>query len=156
PYLRTDGTRVQAAFGGTRTEFFDYNPLGGTYAPRHMSKDALTQNAAAQEFTLATSAGAKLVFNNFDASLATSQKGQLKSVTDPNGNTTSVTSLTADGKPQEVQRTSIVGGTTTTESYLYAYIASGTNAGKIDTITERRQIGAGSWTTVRTVTYTYH
>jgi len=49
-----------------------------------------------------------------------------------------------------------VGGTTTTESYLYAYIASGTNAGKIDTITERRQIGAGSWTTVRTVTYTYH
>src|SRR5262249_58945485 len=74
PYLRTDGTRVQAAFGGTQTEFFDYNPLGGTYAPRHMSKDALTQNAAAQEFTLATSAGAKLVFNNFDASLATSPK----------------------------------------------------------------------------------
>ncbi|MBO0697189.1 MAG: RHS repeat protein [Zavarzinella sp.] len=158
PYLRTDGTDVLVAVGGTDDIYFDgfVNGPFTSYTPRHASKDTLTQNTGNKEFTLVTSAGARLVFNNFDASLATYQKGQLKSVTDPDGNTTTVTSRTADGKPQEMQRTSTAGGTTTTESCLYAYVVSGTNAGKIESVTLRRQVGAGSWTTVRSVEYAYY
>jgi len=96
-----------------------------------------------------------MVYFDFDASLPAAQKGQAKSITDPQGNVTTVTSVNGDGKPLDVQRTSTTGGTTTTESYLYAYIASGTNAGKIESVTLRRQIGAGSWTTVRKSEYEY-
>src|SRR5262249_14222695 len=116
-YLRTDGTDVVVVAGALSGEYFDGS--FGSYTPRDYSKDTLTQNTGAKEFTYVTSDGSKLVFNNFDASLATYEKGQIKSVTDPEGNTTSVTSRTTDGKPTEMQRSTTIGGTTTTESYLY-------------------------------------
>jgi RHS repeat-associated protein len=155
PALRTDGTHLVVLRGGSAAEYFDGTT--GTITPRHMSQSTMTYNSGTGEYTLTSSGGARLVFNDFSASLPTYQKGQIKSVTDPNGNVTSISSRTTDGKPADIQRTSTAGGVTTTESYQYAYIASGTNAGKIDTITLRRQVGTGgSWTTVRTVTFTYH
>src|SRR5262245_34056195 len=151
PYLRTDGTDVLAATGGIASTYFDGS--GGTYAPRHMLKDTLTQNAGAKEYTLVTSAGAKLVFNNFDASLATYEKGQIKSITDPDGNVTTVTSRTAAGKPLEARRPA----GDVMESYLYADVASGTNAGKVASVTLRRSGDNGAnWTTVRTVENEYY
>ncbi len=153
-YLRTDNTDVAVIGASGRPLYFD--GFTSVYTARDYSKDTLTQNVGTKEFTLVTSGGSKLVFNNFDASLATYQKGQLKSVTDANGNVTSITSRTTDGKVSELQRTVTVGSTTTVESYLYTYLASGTNAGRTDTITLRRQVNSGSWTTVRTAEYTYH
>ena len=47
-------------------------------------------------------------------------------------------------------------GVTTTESFLFAYVASGTNVGKLASVTQRRQVGAGSWVTVRTVEFTQY
>jgi hypothetical protein len=75
---------------------------------------------------------------------------------DPAGNTISVTSWTTDGKPAEVQRSTTVNGTTTTESYLFTYISSGGNAGLLQNETLRRQVNGGSWTTVRQAVYTYY
>jgi hypothetical protein len=76
--------------------------------------------------------------------------------TDPNGNTISVTSYTS-GQVGEVQRSTTVGGTTYTESYLYSYLSSpDPNAGKVSSVVERRKFGSGSWTTVRQVQYAYY
>ncbi|HVK09801.1 MAG TPA: hypothetical protein VM597_13580, partial [Gemmataceae bacterium] len=118
PYLQTDGTDVVAVTGAGAAEYFDGS--GGSYAARAYSQDTLVEDTGTKEFTLVTSGGTKVVFHNFDSSFATPKKGQLKSVTDPDGNVTTVTSLTVSGQPQEVQRSVTVGGVTTTESYLYA------------------------------------
>jgi hypothetical protein len=72
-----------------------------------------------------------------------------ESLTDPAGNTTSVTSWTGD-KPAEVQRTNTTNGTTVTESYLYTYTGS-----LITNAMLRRQVNGGSWTTVRQTANTY-
>jgi hypothetical protein len=154
PYLRTDGTDVLAVTSCAAVEYFD-GSLGG-YAPRHLSQDSLTHNSGAGEFTLTTSAGARLVFNDFGAMLPAEQKGQIKSVTDPNGNVTTIASRDSNGKPLDIQRTSTTGGTTTTESFLYAYVSGGVNDGKIESVTLRRQVGSGSWTTIRKVEYAYY
>jgi RHS repeat-associated protein len=154
PYLRTDGTDVLAVTSCAAVEYFD-GSLGG-YAPRHLSQDSLTHNSGAGEFTLTTSAGARLVFNDFGAMLPAEQQGQVKSVTDPNGNVTSITSRDSNGKPLDIQRTSTTGGTTTTESFLYAYVSGGVNDGKVESVTLRRQVGSGSWTTIRKVEYAYY
>jgi RHS repeat-associated protein len=69
---------------------------------------------------------------------------------------TEVVAETTDGRISEVQRSASSGGTTVTESYLFAFVASGDNAGLISGITQRRKVGAGSWSAVRSVEYTYH
>jgi hypothetical protein len=100
------------------------------------------------EFTLTDTTGSQLIFDG--------QSGGLKALTDAAGNLTDV-SYTMDGKPEEVQRSITVGGVTTTESYLYAYIETqGDNEGKLESVTLQRQVGSGSWTTVREVQYTYY
>ncbi len=79
----------------------------------------------------------------------------LKSSTDPKGNSTTVTTG-ADGKVTEQTTSSTVGSTTINESYLSTYYSSGDNAGRLQNMTLRRQIGSGSWTTVRQTVYTYY
>jgi RHS repeat-associated protein len=153
PSLQTDGSTVLLR-AGTGAAYFDGS--FGSYTPRDHSQDTLTENTTTKEFTLVTPTGAKVVFNNFDASLGTYQKGQVKSITDPNGNTLTVTSRDGSGRPLDLQRTSTTGGVTTTESFQLAYVASGTNAGRLASITLRRQVGAGSWATVRKVEYTQY
>src|SRR5205823_1277949 len=61
-----------------------------------------------------------------------------------------------DGKPAELQRSTTVSGVTTTESLLFSYVASGTNAGLGSNVTLRRQVNGGTWTVVRQVDYTYY
>src|SRR5262249_20798866 len=112
PSLQTDGSAVALRTGG-RAEYFDGGLMG--YTPSNYSQDALTEDTGNREFSLVTDTGAKIVFNNFDSSLPTYQKGQVKSMTDPAGNTITVTSRTTDGKPLDLQRTSTTGGVTTTE-----------------------------------------
>src|SRR5205823_9042172 len=93
-------------------------------------------------------------FYDFTASQV-NERGQFKSYTDPKGNTTSVVSLTADGKTAESQRTDSNSGVT--ESYLYTYLASpDPNAGLLANVTLRRQVNGGSWTSVRQVAYDYY
>ena len=154
PALETDGADILLLSGGTDAEYFDGS--GGSYTPRHYSQNSLTYDAMTGEYTFISSAGSKLVFSDFSTLLPVYQRGAMNSVTDPNGNVTTITSRTTDGKPEDIQRTSTVAGTTTTESFLFAYITSGTNTGKISNVTLRRQVGAGSWTTIRKVEYDYY
>ncbi len=169
PFLKSDGTDVAAVTAGTQAEIFD--GAGGTYTPRHFSTDTLTYAAGTSgsgfpgmpgyipptlgTFTLVTSAGAALLFNDFDTGRMAAERGQVRTLTDPNGNATTVASRLASGQPSEVTRTGTVDGVTVTESYLYSYSLVG-SVTKVDGVTLRRKVGAGSWTTVRTAEYTYH
>jgi RHS repeat-associated protein len=153
--LQVNGMNTLAVVSsGTDARFYDL--VNGSYQARFFVLDQLTYNSANQEFVLTDTAGNQIRFSDFSAGLPVNQQGQFKSFTDPDGNVTSVTSRTADGKPTEVQRTAGSGSTAVTESYLYTYIASGTNAGLLQNVTLRRQVGGGSWSTVRQVNYAYY
>ena len=47
-------------------------------------------------------------------------------------------------------------GSTTTESFHFDYLATGSNAGRLQYVTLRRQVGNGPWTNVRRAAYTYY
>jgi hypothetical protein len=153
PYLRQQGNVVAAVSNGTTARLFD--PLsGGGYQARHFSQELLSY--ANNEFTLTDTAGNKLRYYDFSASLPQRQRGKLKSLTDPAGNVTSVTGWDSAGRPLEVQRSWTAGSVTTTESFLYAYVASGTNEGKLQSVTQRHQTGGGPWSVVRVAEYAYY
>src|SRR5262249_55432556 len=62
----------------------------------------------------------KIIFGDF----SNAHPGLLVSFTDPDGNVTAVTSYTSSTQIGEVQRSSTVGSTTITESYVYSYLTS--------------------------------
>src|SRR5262249_45904205 len=103
PYLVKDNANVVAlGTNGTTARYFD--PGGATNGPRSSPQEPLTYTPGAGEYPLTDEAGNRLKFYDFNASLPAAQRGQLKSFTDPDGNTTSTTSWNGDGKPTEVQR----------------------------------------------------
>ncbi len=156
PYMQSwnNGNTVVVITNGVNAREFDAN--GGNWVEHFYLQDKLTYNSTAHEFTLTDTTGNQIKFSDFSTSLPANQQGQLKSLTDRDGNVTQVTSRTTDGKPAEIQRSTTVNGTTYTESYLYSYISSGTNAGLMQNVTLRRQVNGGSWTTIRQVAYTYY
>ena len=151
PYLVTDaGTGVVSVVldGITAVQF---SPTGGGgYTSLYFTTLQLRHDSAAAEFVLTDADGTASRFWNFSA--AGAKPGRLKQQTDPYGNTTTVTTWTAAGRPGEVQRSGTDAGATVTESYLYAY---GTG-GRLDSVTLRRQVGVGAWATVRKVDYAYY
>src|SRR5262249_2487552 len=154
PYLvAANGTNtIAAVLASGAALYFDYS--GGSYVARYFAKETLTTNST--DFILTDTTGAQTNFWNFASTVAANKRGLFKSYTDQDGNTTSVTSWTSDNQPGEVQRSSTVGSTTITESYLFSYITSGNNTGLVSSVTLRRKINTGSWTTVRKVEYTYY
>jgi YD repeat-containing protein len=160
PFLSQDSAGTIAVIAnGTTARFFDFNGMpgmGGSYTERFYLQETLTDNTSSNEFVLTDSTGQQLHFYDFGSGAPTGRQGKFKSLVDPYGNTTSVTAWTSDGKPQEVQRSNTTGGTTVTESYLYSYLSSGANAGKVSNVTLRRQVNGGAWTTVRQTAYTYY
>jgi len=83
------------------------------------------------------------------------EQGQLLSLTDQAGNVTTLT-YTTDGKVSTAARSNTVDGTTTTETYVYSYIASGQNTGLVSNVTLERQVNSGPESIVRHVAYTYY
>src|SRR6266852_4683428 len=153
--LQANGTNtLVAVVGGTDACFFD--PNGGAYSPRFYLQEQLTHNATTKQFTLTDTSGQQLVFWDFNTSLPANQRGQLQSLTDPDGNRTSITSRTSDGKPTEVQRSNTNNGVTVVESYLSTYLTTGVNAGKVSNVTLRRQVNGGAWTVIRQTAYAYY
>ena len=67
-----------------------------------------------------------------------------------------MTAWTSTGQIGEVQRSTVVGGNTITESYLYTYLTTGVNAGLLSNVTLRQQTNGGAWTTIQQVQYTYY
>src|SRR5207244_12123863 len=72
--------------------------------PTRRSSDLLIHDTTHSQFLLTDTNGNKILFYDFSTSWLASQRGQFQSLTDPEGNVTSVTSRTSAGKPAEVQR----------------------------------------------------
>src|SRR5262249_49211007 len=156
-YLLQDSAGVVSVVtGGDASLVFD--PVaGGGYQARFFRQEALSYSSGTAEFTLTDTTGKVLKFCDFSTGLPAAQRGAFKSFAHPKGNTPSVTSRGSDGQPTEVQRSATVGGTTTTESFQYSYLAApDPNAGKLSGAVLRRQVNGGAWTTIRQVAYTYY
>jgi RHS repeat-associated protein len=155
--LQADGSTSNSLAllsNGTTARYFDLS--GGAYQPRFFDQSQLVHNTGPQEFVLTDTNGNQLHFADFSGSIPAAERGTLKSLVDPAGNVTSVTSWTAAGEPGEVQRSNTSGGTTVTESYLDAYLSSGADSGLLQSETLRRQVNGGAWGTVRQVQYGYY
>ena len=148
-----DDSIAMVSNAGTANFFDSY---GGTYHERFGGAGSLTHDTTNHLYVLADGTGQTFTFYDFSASTPTGRKGKLKSMTDANGDVTSVTSWDGSGRPTEVQQTTGSGSSTLTNSFVSTYVASGVNAGLLDTVTERTQVGTGSWTTVRSTAYTYY
>ena len=143
---------VAVVTGAGSASYFDKQP-DGSYLARFHNLDRLAYDAAAGAFTLADTLGNKLAFNDFAASRPQAARGGFISHRDPQGNATSVLSRNAAGRITEVQRTDGAA----TESFAYAYLTGGANAGLLDAVTwRRRATPGGAWSTVRTASYAYY
>jgi hypothetical protein len=154
PYLLNpngDNSEIIVISNATDARFF--NLVGGSYVPQFFLQDQLVHNTSSNEFVFTDTAGNAIHFADFSTGLPANQRGQFKSCADPYGNAISVTSWTSDGKVAEMQRSD----GTTTQSYLYTYLASpDPNAGLISNVTLRQKVGNGAWTVVRQVNYDYY
>jgi RHS repeat-associated protein len=156
PYLtQQDGGKIAVVLNARDTRYFDHNGSGG-YTAHHFLLGTLKYDSGSDTYVLTDTRGDQISFYGFGTGWLAAQRGRFQSFTDPHGNVTQVSSLTGDGKPGEVQRSQTVGGVTTTESYVNTYVSSGGNAGLMSSETLRRQVGGGSWVTVRQVSYTYY
>ena len=152
----TGGETLTVVTSGTGVRYFDKPTGSSTYTARSGALDALVYDSTAGQFVLTDPTGRVVKFWDFNSSLPGQKQGRFQSLADPAGNLTEVTAEQSDGRASEVRRSATVGGTTTTESYLFAFVASGANAGLVSSITQRRKVGAGSWTPVRSVEYAYY
>ena len=85
PYLIHDGSGATAGTvalieNGHTARLFDN---GST--TRYFLQETLSENTGNKEFTFTDTTGKVMVFNNFDSSLPSIKRGQLKSITDPAG-----------------------------------------------------------------------
>ena len=134
--------------------FFD--SYSGAYHARYGGTATFAHDTLNGRFVATDGTGRVLTFYDFSGGTPTGRGGKLLSVAEPGGQVTAVTSWDGSGRPTEVQTTTGTGGGALTESLVYTYLASGTNAGLMDTVTQRTKVGAGSWVTVRSVANAYY
>jgi RHS repeat-associated protein len=148
---------IQLMLDDRNSVWFETSDSGVTYTPDFFSQDqiAASGSGSSSVFTVADALGQVTTFHGFDVAIPAVERGQLSIFTDANNNTTNAT-YNGTGQLTEITRVAGSGGTAVTESFLYAYLTSGTNSGKVSTVTMRRKVGTGSYSTVRSVAYTYY
>jgi hypothetical protein len=154
--------QILVVASGTSALWFDPNQQqsGTTYVAEFYegSEYTLQADAGSNEFLLTDPQGDQIRFYGFGSNVAEPVRGQFKSLTDPGGNTTTVTSDNADGQIAEVQRSSTTNGVTTTESFVYTYGADTNSLGDsvVQNVELRRQVGSGNWIPIRQAVFTYY
>lgn len=132
-------------------KWFDWQ--SGQYVGKFGIKETLFHDEDNDEFILCSPRGRKTVFYDFttDPALA----GRFKRFEDPKGNLRTAQYDTETGQLTSVVQSYEVGEATVTETYSYAYVADGLNAGQLQSVTLGIDRGAGS-VSVRKAEYTYY
>ncbi|MDP9175784.1 MAG: hypothetical protein M3O30_18235 [Planctomycetota bacterium] len=149
PHLLNGGktsTSVTLVNSALNQSYFDL--VNGSYVEAFGGTDSLTDISG--HFTLTDSAGTQQQFYDFTSS--PNLQGKFIGKTDASGNAATVTSTDSKGNPTTVQ---LKNGGTVEETWIYSYISSGVNAGFLSSVAQQQLI-SGSWTTIRSVNYTYY
>jgi RHS repeat-associated protein len=158
PHLRQDpGGTLAVISNGYTIRYFDPNGRGG-FTERYFGADqVLADSPLAGQATLTDPQGDVLTFYDFvGPDVPANEQGTFISYQSAAGATMAVTSTNADGKPLELQYSTGSGSSQVVQSYQFSYLSSGVNAGLMSSAVFRRQVGGGSWTTVRQALYTYY
>ncbi len=150
------GTLHIVTGGRAYVSFYDNGPSG--FGAQNGMNEKLVADTLNKELIFTDTKGNQTVYHDFTVT-DTALRGQFKRYKDAAGNLTTVTRGTSGVTLDliiELQRSFTGGGHTTTESWLYDYNLSGNDSGKLTTVTLRRQVDAGAWSTVRKVDYTYY
>jgi RHS repeat-associated protein len=136
--------------------FFDL--VNGTYVTRFGYNLSLaTETIGGQGYFVVTDgSGDTFTFLNYGSGTPAGEAGELSSMTDPNGDATTVTAWSSTGAPTQVEQTSGSGSSEETQAFNSTYLSSGPNTGKLSSVTQETQTGTGPWTTVGTTYYTYY
>jgi hypothetical protein len=118
---------------------------------RYVDPTTITYDSGGDLFSLADGSGQVLQFAGFGNGHAWAKRGSLLSRTTSSGALTQAVAWDADGRVTDTLQSLTTGGVTTTESYLTTY-----SSGRTASITQRRKVGTGSWSTVRVVEYEYY
>ena len=133
---------IIATSGGRNARYFDQTS-DGVYKARFFTLDTLEEADLGDEgagYVLTDTAGNKTYFYGLDSA----QPGQFESFQNPAGLFTAVANYDEDGRLTSIDRG-------TGESFVYTYIPSGDNAGRLQSVTWTR-----GQSTVRKATYEYY
>jgi YD repeat-containing protein len=150
--VQVNGNDTVAVVASSGTAYL-FDLFGGAYNERYGGAENLVHDTTDGWFVLTDGTGQTFTFYDFSGGTPTGRGGKFISMTDANGDVTSVTSWSS-GLPTEIQQTTGSGFSQLTNSFVYTYVSSGVNAGLLATVTQRTKIGTGSWSTVRSVAYT--
>jgi uncharacterized delta-60 repeat protein/RHS repeat-associated protein len=149
------GGSIVAVNGPSSETWFDPDESG--YTARYGSGASLTSDGS--EMILTEADGTQWTFNELGT--GSSSDGQPISETDPGSGVTTDFSYNGGGQVTDVTRSLTVGSTVTEEEFVYSYLSSGVNSGKISSIElERSTFSSGSspssWSPVQSVVYSYY
>lgn len=141
---------------GTSARYFDETTTAGVYQERHFGLNIL--KAVGGGYELVTQSQMKFVFSGFSG--AAEAQGQLVSMTDPNGNTTTVTRFDSKATYPDyissVTRSMKSGTDTVQEEFVRSYLKLGDGSIRLDTETLQRSLNGGTAQVVRSVDYDFY
>ncbi|MGL5096230.1 MAG: DUF6531 domain-containing protein, partial [Planctomycetia bacterium] len=133
--------------------WFERLEMSGNYVPR-FGNAVLSHDTGEQKFRMILPDGSLLFFHDFDQTVH--PVGTIARWEEPDDFATVVTSYAAD-KPAVLERTyTSPDAVVTVEQFVYDYHASGADAGRMASLTWRRQVDGGSWTDLRRVLHDYY
>ena len=151
--LNGDGSEIQAIISPRQSYFFTL--VGNDYVPSFGALQTLRHEPQTGVFRLAQPDGSVWVFFDFDQ--AAYPPGMLSQVLTPGDQAVSLFYPDASGPVAEMLRSyTDPSGVTTVESFQYAYLdAPDENAGRIASVTLRRNVDDAGWDYIRRAAYTY-
>ncbi|MBN8628151.1 MAG: RHS repeat-associated core domain-containing protein, partial [Planctomycetes bacterium] len=152
--LNGDDTEIQVVITPRLSYWFDL--VAGEYVGAFGALQTLIHVPAEGVFRLSQPDGTVWVFHDFDQT--GNPPGLLAQVVSPGGEAITLTYPDASSPVAEMRRSFTDGaGVTTIESFLYGYLAApDPNAGRIATVTLRRNVGNSGWDLVRRAVFTYY
>ena len=142
---------ITVVYGPGQQTFFELDPTTSTYSEKFGGTDTLTHTGG--QFVLTDASGNQSFFSDSFGVRPAGAESPLLKTADAAGNAAQVISRNAAGKQTEVQITNGLG--VETEDWLYSYVASGVNAGLLQSVTQKIKTGS-SFTTSRVLAYTYY